>query len=194
MTGPTATAADASATRAARSEAIRSAVSMIVVLVGVAICLRLLDELPGAAAGVARGVRRMPSIDALASQTGLQVPLPAFFPDTVQWPPSDVLSYGGTSASAWFRHRGERGTWLIVALARGVPAVSAQVLPAAIALQTEPTSIGKHEAVAARMQDTDGAIWHQVSWTADGEARLVRYRGTLDELMMLAGSLSERRR
>jgi hypothetical protein len=192
MTGPALPTVATRGTPSARAEAIRSTVSLIVVLVGIAFCLRLLDELPGAAAGVSRGVRRMPSMEALAGLTGLRIPVPAFFPDTLQWPPNDVLSFGGTSASAWFRHRTDRGTWLLIAVAKGAREVAPQVLPAAIVLQSEPTLVGTHAAVAARLQDTDGVVWHQVSWNADGEARLVRYRGTLDELMTLAGSLSER--
>jgi len=194
MTGPTAVNSDVARPRSALTETVRSMASLVFALVCFAICLRLLDELPAAAAGIARGVRRVASIEALAAETGLKLPVPAYFPDTIQWPPSDVISYGGTSASAWYRHRGERTTWLIVAVAAGAGGVAPQVLPTAQVLQSEPITVGTHAGVAERIQDADGAVWHQVSWSTNGGARLVRYRGTLEELMTLAGSLSERGR
>jgi len=175
-------------------EVAREVVSLAALLAVVALGLRVLDELPGMAAGVARGVRRVDSIAALERQASHRMPIPAYFPDTLVWPPNDLLVFGGTSASMSFRHRQAADTWLIVAIGVGTTAVAPQVLPPATPLQTEATTVRRLPATVGRLRDLDGVIWYQLTWRTSGVTRLVRYRGTLDEVMLIANSMDQRGR
>ncbi|MCX6539325.1 MAG: hypothetical protein NT151_10410 [Acidobacteria bacterium] len=175
-------------------EVARAVVALAALLAVVALGLRVLDELPGMAAGVARGVRRVDSIAALERQVSHKMPIPAYFPDTLMWPPNDLLIFGGTSASMSFRNRRAADTWLIVAMAVGTTTVAPQVLPPATPLQTETTTVRNLPATVERLRDLDGVIWYQLTWQTSGATRLVRYRGTLDEIMLIANSMDERGR
>ena len=172
----------------------RAVVELAALLAGIAFGLRVLDELPGMAAGVVRGVRRVGSVAALERQVSHKLPIPAYFPDLLMWPPSDLLTFGGTSASMSFRHRQAASTWLIVALAVGTGSIAPQVLPPATSLQSEDTAVRSLPARVERLRDLNGVLWYQLTWQTSGEALLVRYRGTLDEVMLIANSMDERGR
>jgi hypothetical protein len=174
-------------------EGLRSVAGLVALLAAVAFGLRVLDELPGMTAGVARGVRRVDSVAALERQTSLPVPIPAYFPDTLVWPPADLLVFGDTSTSIGFRHRQSADTWLIVATGVGTTSIAAQLLPPATPLQTEATTVSGTPATVERLRDLDGVIWYQLRWQAFGATRLVRYRGTLDEILLIANSMDRRR-
>ena len=175
-------------------DVVRSVATFVTLLVAFAVGLRALDELPGLATGVARGVKRIDSIAALERLTSRRMPIPAYFPDTLTWPPDTLLAFEGTSTSMSFRHRREATTWLIVAIATGRSDVAPQVLPPATSLQTESTMVRNGPATVDRVRDRDGIVWHQLTWREAGTTRLVRYRGTLDDAMLIANSIDERGR
>jgi len=152
--------------------------------------LRLADAVPRVALGVPRGVVRAPDVAHLERETGRPMPVPAYFPDTIQWPPSEVRLHTGGSAAVWCRQRSGGGIALIVATAP--PAgrdIAAAVLPASVELQQEETTLAGRPAVVSRVRDGEGAVWQQVLWRTPRQIILVRYRGTLDELMKIAGSV-----
>ena len=94
------------------------------------------------------------------------------------------------SAAIWCRPRAGGGIALIVATAPpGAREVAVAVLPASVELQREEGTLGSRPAVVSRVRDTEGALWHQVQWQTPGQIILVRYRGTLDELLKIAGSV-----
>ncbi len=173
---------------------VRAVAALAALLTVVAFGLRALDELPAISAGVARGVRRVDSISALEHRISHRMPIPAYFPDTLMWPPSDVLTVGGSSASISFRRRQGTDTWLIVAMAVGWPTVPIEILPPATPLQTEHTTVQNVPATVERLSDVDGVSWYQLTWHTSGTTLLVRYRGTLDEIMLIANSMDERGR
>jgi hypothetical protein len=175
-------------------DAARAVVELAALLAIVAVALRALDQLPGMAAGVARGVRRIDSLAALETQIAHRMPIPSYFPDTLAWPPRDLLTFGGTSASMSIQRRQSGDTWLIVAMASGAPSVAPQVLPPATPLQYEATVVRRLPATVERLRDLDGVIWYQLTWRTSGATRVVRYRGTLDETMLIANSIDERGR
>jgi hypothetical protein len=160
------------------------------VFVAAAAGLRLADALPRAALGVPRGVVKPADVAELERDSGRRMPMPAYFPDAIAWPPAELRLHSGGSASFWCRQRAGRGMALIVAAA---PAhvIAAAVLPASVELQREPASLGARPAVVSRVRDDDGTVWQQVQWEAGRQIILVRYRGTLDELLKIAGSVRE---
>jgi hypothetical protein len=193
-TAPATRIVDAARHRSVWSEIARAVVELAVLLAVVAFGLRVVDQLPGMAAHVARGVRRVDSVAALERQISHKMPIPAYFPDTLVWPPNDLLIFGGTSASMSFRHRQAGDTWLIVAMAVGTTSIASRILPPATPLQTEGTTVRGLPATVERLRDLDGVIWYQLTWQTPGSTRLVRYRGTLDEIMLIANSMDKRGR
>ena len=96
----------------------------------------------------------------------------------------------GGSAAVWCRQRTGRDFALVVATApAGTREIAAAVLPASVDLQREQGTLGGRPAVVSRVRDADGALWQQVQWQTPGQIILVRYRGTLDELLKIAGSV-----
>ncbi|MCX6544804.1 MAG: hypothetical protein NTV05_10380 [Acidobacteria bacterium] len=174
--------------------ALRATLELAALLAAAAFGLRVLDQLPGMAAGVDRGVRRVDSVVALERQLSHKLPIPAYFPDTLMWPPHDLLIFEGTSASMSFRHRQRGDTWLIVGLAVDARGIAPEILPPASSLQTENTVVRGVPARVDRLRDRDGVMWYQLTWQASGVALLARYRGTLDEIMLIANSMDERGR
>jgi hypothetical protein len=154
--------------------------------------LRLADALPRLALGVPRGVVRAPDVPQLERASGRRMPVPAYFPDTIEWPPEEARMHTSGSAAVWCRLRTGRGIALIVATAPpGTPDIAAAVLPASVELQREAGSLGSRPAVVSRVRDAEGTLWHQVQWQLQGQIILVRYRGTLDELLKIAGSVHD---
>lgn len=162
------------------------------VLLVSAVLLRVVDAVPGAIRGTPRGVKRLDSLESLERNSGWRAPVPAYFPSTLSWPPSDIRLLPGRAASLWFRRREDRSLWLILGAALDrMPAIAPDVLPAATSLQAEAARVGDHAALVERVRDADGATWHQITWRVAGRIRLARCRGTLDDVMRIASSLDE---
>jgi hypothetical protein len=157
-----------------------------------ALVLRAADAVPRLALGLPRGVVRTTSLADLDRMSGRRMPVPAYYPDTLAWPPAETRFHTSGSAAIWCRARAGGGTALVVATApSGVAEVAAAVLPPSVELQREAGELDSRPAIVSRVRDADGAVWHQVQWRTPVQIILVRYRGTLDELMKLAGSVND---
>jgi hypothetical protein len=156
-----------------------------VVVVTAAFGLRVADALPRVALGVPRGVERAADVAQLERETGRKMPVPAYYPDTIQWPPAEARVHMEGSAAIWCRQRSGGATALVVAT--GPPGL----LPPAVDLQREDMMLGHRPATVSRVRDADGVVWQQVRWRTPGQIILIRYRGTLDELLKIAGSVSD---
>ena len=178
------------------AERIRRAAATIawglLVVAGAVTALRIADALPGVALGAPRGVRLFNTVADLERASGRRMPVPAYYPSSVEWPPSKQRIYPDGSAAIWCRARSEGVPWLVIATAPARAGVVApQVLPGSAELQRAEGSLGGQPAVLSRVRDADGAVWQQVQWRGPREIVLVRYRGTLEELMKIAGSMYE---
>jgi hypothetical protein len=164
----------------------------LLVVAGAVFGLRVADALPRVALGIPRGVVRMADVTWLERESGRRMPVPAYFPHTVAWPPAEARLHTSGSAAIWCRQRDGGTTALIVATAPAwAPGIADAVLPASVELQREPAMIGTHPAVVSRVRDADGAVWQQVRWQARSQTILIRYRGTLEELLKIAGSVND---
>jgi hypothetical protein len=164
----------------------------LLVVAAAAVSLRVADAVPRVALGVPRGVVKAAGVTDLERASGRRMPVPAYYPDTLEWPPAEARMHAGGSAAIWCRQRPAGGVVLIVATApSGSREIAAAVLPAAAVLQREEASLGSRPAVVSRVRDADGAVWQQVQWRTPEQIILVRYRGTLDELLKIAGSVRE---
>ena len=164
----------------------------LIVVAATGVGLHVLDALPRVAQGLPRGVVRPASLADLERTTGWRMPVPPFFPDTIEWPPVEVRLHSGGSAAIWCRQRPAGGIAMILASApRGAAALAGALLPDSVELQREETALGPHRAVVSRVRDAEGIVWQQVQWRAGGRIILIRYRGTLDQLLRMAGSIRE---
>jgi hypothetical protein len=164
----------------------------MLVVAGMAVVLRVADALPGAALGLPRGVRRVDALADLERITGRRMPVPAYYPDTIEWPPIEGRYDMAGSAAIWCRHRSSGVTGLIVATAPpGMDRIAPGVMPGSADLQREDGAMHGRPATLARIRGIDGAVWQQVQWRGLHQIIMVRYRGTLDELMKVAGSIHE---
>jgi len=170
----------------------RLVLTWLLVVAASVVALRVADALPRAALDIPRGVSRAADVEGLERASGRRMPVPAYFPDTLGWPPAEARLHSSGSAAIWCRRRDSRETALIVATAPGgAQAVANAVLPSSIELQREAAVIGERALVVSRVRDADGAVWQQVQWQAPAQLVLVRYRGTLDELLKIAGSVND---
>jgi hypothetical protein len=164
----------------------------LVVVAAAAVSLRVADAVPRLALGVPRGVRVASTVAELERLTGRRMSVPAYFPDTIEWPPASMLADNAGSAAIWCRERPSGPVTLVVATAPVAGGrVGAGVLPDSSELQREDASIGDRSAVLSRVRDADGAIWQQAEWRGSRQIVLIRYRGTLEGLLKIAGSVHE---
>jgi hypothetical protein len=164
----------------------------LLAILAAAAALRVADAVPRALLDVPRGVVRLPDLASLERESGRRMPMPAYFPDSLEWPPAEVRLHSGGSAAIWCRQRPAGGLALVLATAPpGTRSIAASVLPPAVELQRERASLGAGPASVSRVRDQNGALWQQVEWETPRQIILLRYRGTLDELLKLARSVRE---
>jgi hypothetical protein len=173
----------------------RRAVVRLVIVTTVAMAgLRVLDSVPRVLTGLPRGVVLVGSLEELRNHVGFDMPMPAYFPATLEWPPRDIRVYRGHDVAVIVRQRATNAPWLILASApAGARDVSGPVLPDATVLQATdvPADTGTTIRVQ-RVEDAARAVWHQATWRQANRPTVVRYRGPVDELMRIAESLRAR--
>jgi hypothetical protein len=94
MSAPVAPATTPAAVPASTS-AMRFVAVLAVSLAFTGALLRVADHVPGWLMGEPRAVRSYDSIDALERDLRTRLLLPAFFPETLEWPPARVLLSAG---------------------------------------------------------------------------------------------------
>lgn len=170
--------------------------TLVLVTAGTAVLLRGLDAVPGWMGHDRRGVQPVDSVDAAARLFGGPVVLPAFFPDTIAWPPARI----------WVRTRPPRAVVLVftgraggserlrLCQVRGTD-VPAECLPHARVLhRVTPDEAGLEAGVSLeRVQRVDGTLAHDLVWHQGPETVALRYGGSADELVAIARSLRWRR-
>ncbi len=173
---------------------LRTVGQLVVVTAIAAVGLRAFDSVPRLLTGLPRGVTQVRSLEALQLRTGFALPMPAYFPSALEWPPQDIRIYRGQDIAVIVRQRATDEPALIVASApSGAGGVQAPALPPATVLQTTDVPVGGGTAIRVqRVEDEARVVWHQATWRQAGRLTIVRYRGTVDELMRIAESLMAR--
>ena len=183
---------DAPAASASVGAALQSLLWTIAVLAATSAILRVADAVPGVLQDTPRGVVRYRAASEAEHAIGRRLPVLAYFPEALEWPPADLRVYLGRAAAYSCRSRADGSVALVVAVAPpGDGLLADDVLPPSAVLQEADGSVGGHAARITRLRDTGGALWQQIAWTGDRGVIVARYRGTLDELMRLASSLRE---
>jgi hypothetical protein len=181
-----------SAARAAppAAELARMLATLAWVVATTAILLAALGAIPGRIVGEARGVRRAATVEEAERRAGAALFLPAYFPQRLVWPPSEVRLAGGRGGSVRlvFRSRDAREgpITLLQSVAAGEE-IAPELLGDRRVLQVSRTTVGKRPAEIATVLH-GGESWRELSWQVDGRALILRSRGDVDELYRMAHS------
>ncbi len=171
--------------------------ALVVMTLGVVIgatvaLLRGLDSFPGSLLGESRGVKRYGSIEEVERKLKQRVLLPAYFPDTLQWPPSSVRLASRPPVSVLLAFTGREGGKEQLFLAQVVGeagSIAPQLLPPGLVLHTAAVSLGGIPGALSRIKGEDGAIWHEIIWFRDGRQVSLRFDGPVEELLRIARSV-----
>jgi hypothetical protein len=162
------------------------------VVAGTVVALAALDRLPGVLVGEPSGVWPVPSVRELERRTGARVRLPAFFPDTLAWPPTAVRLAPGRppSAAVVFASRATGRPVLVVCETLGsAGTISPALLEPAEVLQATPVDISGRPGTLARLTPAAGGVLLEVRWTSLDRTYCLRFFGPLDQLLRMADSL-----
>lgn len=177
-------------------EAATLVVSLAIVTALAGGALRALDAVPQLLTGDGRGVTRFQSIEGAERALGVHLFLPAYFPDTLQWPPTSIRVYAGPPAASALAVAGRDGTpdRLLVYQAPGpLASVALTLMPPVQALHQTEVEMPAGSAVLFRVQFPDGRIGNDLVWYRSDETLALRYMGPADELVTIARSLRRRR-
>lgn len=160
-------------------------------LLGAALFLRALDETAVRALGHPRGITRHQRLDAAEARLGGRLLLPAYFPDDLAWPPSQVLSAGTPAAVCLgFRGRpdGRLRAWLCQA-APGRTTIPELLLAPAPAVGEQSLLVHGQPARIRTLRGDSGEAWQDLAFVEDGRSVVLRFQGNTDRMLRLAESL-----
>ena len=170
----------------------RIVAAAILVTGGTAAVLRAVDTLPGLLLGEPRGIVRHASVEAAEKALGTKVLLPAYFPDSLCWPPSSVRSGRVPAPGLGVQFTGRDGGRERLFVFETLPAGSefpTSLVPEASAYHAVPVQVGDAAGVFRSVRMASEGNFSEIEFRKDGRKILIRYAGTGDELMKIAGSL-----
>jgi hypothetical protein len=185
------TAARAAAMGSTASEGARALWTLILVLGGAAAALATLDAMPTWLHGQPRGVRKAATIEEAERRIQGRVLLPAYFPDTLRWPPSTVRftrDDGGAVALSFDARDGTPALLLVETVAGAAPSIPDGLKGRLAVIQQQSAPLGDG-AILSRVVAEDGTLWSQFEWGRDGRHFLLRGRGSLEDLIRMARSI-----
>jgi hypothetical protein len=177
-------------------EVARIAVGLGLVLGTTALVLRALDSVPRLVHRQRPGVRVLPSIEVLERETGHRVKLPSYFPDTLGWPPARVRLHTRrpVSADITFLERNTKDPSLIIYYElRSGEGIAPVLFFPAVELHAARVQVDGAEADLRRLGAERGGVWHEIELPRE-QSMTMRYRGALEELLLMAGSVEARTR
>lgn len=166
-------------------------VALVALVAGsAALTLKLLDALP-AVFSSAHAERTFASVADLERTVHRRLALPAYFPSSLRWPASTVrLNAGGSAATVVFAGKVDgRDRLVLVQMLEGDDSLPDGMRPPGALLGASPVRIGAVDGRLSRIRAPDGAIWNEVSWRAEGAALSLRFNGSVEELLRIAGSI-----
>lgn len=182
---------DVSSAQTGATTAVVRSVQALVLLLGVAGLLRLLDWGPRAAARDGY-LRDLPTIEAVERAAGRRLALPAWFPASLPWPPARVRVLGVVpQVVALDIGPADGGTPLLVlaqSVREPVP-LPPSFFPPGLLLERRTIAWRAGDAQLTRFRAANGATWVELAWEQDGQAFAFRTRGSLEQLLDLAASV-----
>lgn len=167
------------------------------VMLATVLVLGLLDAVPGHLSGKPRGVMSVGTIDEAERQLGTRLRLPSYFPDSLRWPPAAVEVYPGPPPAAALRYEGPSRSDLQLIVCQTLEpseSIPVKLLPPGLILESARTIVRTRPATLMRVQLDDGRLVHELSWDDAGRMMAMRFDGSVEQLMMVARSVSTDRR
>ncbi len=174
----------------------RMVAGLAVVLLAAVLSLAIANAIPAIVSGQPRGVMSVGTIDAAERQLRARIWTPAYFPDSLRWPPATVSIYPGPPAAVALTFAGADGSTVRLVLCQTIDApegIPAKLLPPGLMLESARTSVGATPATLMRVELPDGRLVHELLWDLSGRTLALRFDGPLDQLMLLARSLDSDR-
>ena len=174
-------------------ELVRSFAAVILVLAGAAATLAALDRMPAWLTGRAHGVARVTTVTEAGRRLRARIILPAYFPETLAWPPAEILVASGPPAAAAIEIAPRDGgpPRLIFAQTGGPGAVPERLLPGTPLDSGSPIKVGDTNGRLRRVIGFDGEVWWELAWTYRSRSVVMRSKGDLDQLIEMARSARE---
>lgn len=164
--------------------------TLVLVMGAAAAALATLDAVPAWVQGEPRGVRKAASVEEAERRLKARLFLPAYFPDTLRWPPRAVRLVVQDTASVALSFDGQDGApaLVLVQTVSGPGPISPLILPEGSPLQSSPLAVGDGEGTLSRVVGEDGSIWHEVAWTKAGARLALRGKVPVETLVKMARS------
>ena len=163
----------------------RDLASLTIVLAAAAAALRGLDLLPQVI-GEPAGGRTFASIGEVERRLGERLALPAYFPRTLQWPPSRVR-VGGRRPAAVIVEFGPRA--MLAQTVGGAEPIPARLWPGGVVLDSEQVDLGAAAGTLDRILGEDGKTWRQLRWRRWGRQFALRSLDSTQDLVQMARSV-----
>ena len=155
--------------------------------------LRGLDALGRYLQGEPRGGTRYGSVEEVERRLGARLLLPAYFPETLEWPPATIRLLAGPPPSVVLSFAGRKGSGqrlvIYYQISGGAGPILPEPLPPGQVLHTTTVSLQGSEGELSRIASEDGEIWHALSWEKEGRRIALRFKGPLGELLKMARSM-----
>jgi hypothetical protein len=120
------------------------------------------------------------------------VPLPAYFPDALRWPPIRIRSSRAAPRAAEIAFAARNGSdeqLVIYETIGGDAAVPERLMPSGLSLQAAAVTVGGRPAILSRVRLADGSEVNDLTWIGPGGRVALRGRGDLHQLLRMAESL-----
>ena len=171
-------------------ELLRAAAWLVVVGAVMLGVLAALDAVPAWINGESRDVRLASSLEDAERRVRARLVLPAYFPDTLGWPPERIRVLDGQPPAVALQvtARGGGETRLVLAQTIGVGEIPERLLPPAGALDEASVAIAGGQGRLRRIVGPDGQIWREVAWTQGDRTLVARSKGSLEELLRMVRS------
>lgn len=171
-------------------------VPLVFVMGATALLLNAADGIPRWLIGDGPGVRRYASLEEVERKIGRRVLLPAYFPETLGWPPAVVRLHEGTAPAValTFLSRDQPHERLFIYEAFGSNGlIPVELMPPAGVLWATDVSLSTQSGVLARVTGDDGQVWHDLTWQQGPTRIALRFKGPVQELLLIARSMAARR-
>ena len=170
---------------------VRDLLWLVAIVAAAAGLLRVLDLLPLSLGEPASG-RPFAQIGDVERRFRERLVRPAYFPETLQWPPSRIRVASGRPAVVVLAFRGRGGGPERLFLGQsvgGVASVPERLWPGGVVLASEPAQVGEAPATLERILGEDGHTWYELRWELFERQLRLRSAGSRAELFTFAHSM-----
>ena len=156
------------------------------------------DRLPALILGSAHGARVYETVEEAERALGGRLWIPAYFPDTLAWPPTRIQAVPGSPPVVAVHLSARDGTAdaLVVCQSLGAPgqpgafgAALGRLLPEGEVMTATAVDVNGRSARLSRVLAAGGQLVHDLGWDEGGRSIVLRSAGPVDQLLLMANSL-----